>query len=55
MFSILIEEVLKARFAFLLCGAFKDLVMQGTNAKKFNCGRVYPADILKTVLSGRNL
>ena len=29
--------------------------VQGTNARKVNCGRVYSASILKPVLSGLNL
>ena len=32
-----------------------DMLYQGTNARKVNCGRVYSAYILKPVLSGRNL
>ena len=33
----------------------KDIVLQGYNARKVNCGCVYSAYILKPVLSGRNL
>ena len=31
------------------------IYMQGYNARKVNCGRVYSEYILKPVLSGRNL
>ena len=33
----------------------KDHSLQGFNARKVNCGRVYSGYILKPVLSGRNL
>jgi len=32
-----------------------DCSVQGTNARKVNCGRVFSAYILKPVFSGRNL
>ena len=39
-----------------ICKAIYILTLiQGTNARKVNCGRVYSAYILKPVLSGRNL
>ena len=41
------EFVAKTQLIFVL--------LQGINARKVNCGRVYSAYILRPVLSGRNL